>query len=103
MSRGLWHCPKEGDIEVAIKVLQPGASEDDKVKFLQEAAVMGQFFHPNVISLHGVVTLGEPVSAPICIFIIIIVNYIFIIQAMIIMEMMKNGDLRQNLISLRPM
>lgn len=32
------------------------------MKFLQEAAIMGQFSHPNIISLLGVVTLGEPVS-----------------------------------------
>ena len=29
---------------------------------LQEAAIMGQFHHPNIIKLHGVVTVGEPVS-----------------------------------------
>ena len=23
---------------------------------------MGQFFHPNIVRLHGVVTVGEPVS-----------------------------------------
>ena len=34
----------------------------DQVKFLQEAAIMGQFKHPNVIKLYGVVTVGEPVS-----------------------------------------
>ena len=32
------------------------------IKFLQEAAIMGQFHHPNIIKLHGVVTTGEPVS-----------------------------------------
>ena len=61
VNRGFWQCPR-GEVEVAIKLLQPGASDDDRVKFLQEAAIMGQFSHPNVISLHGVVTLGEPVS-----------------------------------------
>ena len=34
----------------------------DQVKFLQEAAIMGQFKHPNVIKLYGMVTVGEPVS-----------------------------------------
>ena len=47
--------------EVAIKQLS-GASEKDTVKFLKEAAIMGQFSHPNIISLLGVVTVGEPVS-----------------------------------------
>ena len=49
-------------MEVAVKTLQPLASENDKVKFLQEAAIMGQFLHPNVVKLFGVVTVGEPVS-----------------------------------------
>ena len=36
--------------------------EEEKVRFLQEAAIMGQFSHPNVVKLYGVVTVGEPVS-----------------------------------------
>ena len=49
-------------MNVAIKTLKDEASEVEKVKFLQEAAIMGQFHHTNIISLHGVVTLAEPVS-----------------------------------------
>ena len=49
-------------MDVAVKQLQPGASEEVKVKFLQEAAINGQFRHPNVVMLMGVVTVGEPVS-----------------------------------------
>ena len=49
-------------LDMAVKTLKPGASENDKVKFLQEAAIMGQFNHSNVIKTYGVVTLGEPVS-----------------------------------------
>ena len=47
---------------VAVKKLKENASESDHVMFLQEAAIMGQFWHPNVVALHGVVTVGEPVS-----------------------------------------
>ena len=47
---------------MAVKMLQPQSSEEDKVKFLQEAAIMGQFLHPNIVKLHGVVTVGQPVS-----------------------------------------
>ena len=55
-------------VELAVKTLKPGASEEDKVKFLQEAAIMGQFSHSNIITLYGVITLGEPVSiCPMCI------------------------------------
>ena len=61
VSKGVWQSPK-GPLEVAVKQLQPGASEDEKVKFLQEAAINGQFRHPNVVQLMGVVTVGEPVS-----------------------------------------
>ena len=50
-------------IEVAVKTLKEGAGEEDKVKFLQEAAIMGQFSHPNVVKLYGAVTEGEPVSS----------------------------------------
>lgn len=50
---------KDGPIPVAVKVLKRG---NDKVKFLQEAAIMGQFSHPNIVKLHGVVTVVEPVS-----------------------------------------
>ena len=49
-------------MEVAVKTLKPAAKEEDKVKFLQEAAIMGQFNHPNVVKLFGVITMGEPVS-----------------------------------------
>ena len=40
--------------EVAVKTLEDGGSEEDKIKFLQEAAIMGQFDHPNIIKLIGV-------------------------------------------------
>ena len=49
-------------MEVAVKALKPDAPEDEEVKFLQEAAIMGQFYHSNIVKLHGVVTLGKPVS-----------------------------------------
>ena len=47
---------------MAVKTLKEGSGEEDRVKFLQEAAIMGQFKHPNVVEMHGVVTSGEPVS-----------------------------------------
>lgn len=53
--------------------LQPGSSEKARVDFLTEASIMGQFEHPNVIFLQGVVTKSNPV--------------------MIITEYMENGSL----------
>ena len=61
VNKGLWQL-STGTMEVAVKTLKPNILEEDKIKFLQEAAIMGQFLHPNVVKLHGVVTVGEPVS-----------------------------------------
>ena len=61
--KGEWTAPGSKDkVDVAVKILKEGAGEQDKVKFLQEAAIMGQFSHPNVVKLYGVITEGEPVS-----------------------------------------
>ena len=57
-------------------------TEADKVRFLQEAAIMGQFRHTNIVRLYGVVTVHDPF--------------------MIVLEFMKKGDLRNHLKSLRP-
>ena len=61
VDQGMWQ-NLEGNVDVAIKTLKREASEIETVKFLQEAAIMGQFHHPNIVKLHGVVTVGEPVS-----------------------------------------
>ena len=53
--KGQWKKPNGDTINVAVKMLQDGASEQEKIKFLQEAAIMSQFNHSNVIKLHGVV------------------------------------------------
>ena len=51
-----------GAMDVAVKQLQPGASEEDNIRFLQEAAINGQFRYPNVVKLMGVVSEEGPVS-----------------------------------------
>lgn len=61
--QGEWVAPRsERRVEVAVKTLKEGASEQDKLKFLQEAVIIGQFSHPNIVKLYGMVTEGEPVS-----------------------------------------
>lgn len=45
--------------DVAIKALIPKSSNLDKIKLLQEAAIMGQFQHPNIVKLFGVVKKGN--------------------------------------------
>lgn len=61
------------DIPVAIKTLKAGASDKNRLDFLTEASIMGQFDDPNVIYLEGVVTKTNP--------------------NMIVMEFMENGAL----------
>ena len=61
------------DVVIAIKTLKSGASEKNRLEFLTEASIMGQFGHTNVISLVGVVTRTQP--------------------TMIITEFMTNGSL----------
>ena len=61
VNRGKWLTAVRGPVDVAIKTLQPSAKDTDRVKFLQEAAINGQFRHPNIVQLHGVVTVGDPV------------------------------------------
>ena len=45
---------------VAVKMLKQGATQGDKVAFLKEMAIMGQFAHPNIIRLFGYVTESDP-------------------------------------------
>lgn len=55
--------------DVALKSLNSqNASDSDRVKFLQEAVLMAQFKHPNIIMMYGVVSIGEPVSCHVSIF-----------------------------------
>uniref|UniRef100_A0AAR2LBV9 receptor protein-tyrosine kinase n=1 Tax=Pygocentrus nattereri TaxID=42514 RepID=A0AAR2LBV9_PYGNA len=72
--------PGKREILVAIKTLKSGYTEKQRRDFLSEASIMGQFDHPNIIHLEGVVTKSSPV--------------------MIITEFMENGSLdsflRQN-------
>ena len=62
VSKGIWREETGYILEVAIKSLKPNSDERDKVKFLQEAAIMAQFRHPNVVTLYGVVSSRGTVS-----------------------------------------
>ena len=101
VSKGRWQAAVEGPVDVAIKTLRPSANETDRVKFLQEAAINGQFRHPNIVQLHGVVTVGEPVRRKgVRAMWHIIFSFLFP-QIMIVLEYMPNGDLRDFLHSLK--
>ena len=60
VEKGVWK--GKGDLEVALKTLKAGYDDEDKVKFLQEAAIMAQFRHPNIVLFYGVVNDKELVS-----------------------------------------
>lgn len=73
MYKGRLKLPGKREIYVAIKTLKAGYSEKQRRDFLSEASIMGQFDHPNIIRLEGVVTKSRPV--------------------MIVTEFMENGAL----------
>ena len=56
--KGEWTSPAK-TLAVALKTLKSSASDEERVKLLQEAAIMGQFNHPHIVRLYGVVTLTE--------------------------------------------
>ncbi|KAK9402244.1 ephrin type-A receptor 3 [Crotalus adamanteus] len=70
---GRLRLPSKKEISVAIKTLKVGYTEKQRRDFLGEASIMGQFDHPNIIRLEGVVTKSKPV--------------------MIVTEYMENGSL----------
>ena len=59
--KAVWESPL-GETDVALKVLKEPGGDEDRINtaFLQEAAILGQFSHPNVLRLVGVVTLTVP-------------------------------------------
>ena len=57
--KGVWFKDSPA-VNVAVKTVK-NTTEQERVKLLQEAAIMGQFAHNNVVRLLGVVTVGEPV------------------------------------------
>ena len=68
------------NVEVGAKKLSTDSTDKDKLRFLQEAAIICQFDHKNVIKLYGVVT-EDPI--------------------MIVMEYMSYGNLRNYLNTLQ--
>ena len=47
---------------MAIKSMKDSGASEERIKFLQEAAIMKQFAHQNVVFMFGVVTKRYPVS-----------------------------------------
>ncbi|XP_065899435.1 uncharacterized protein [Dysidea avara] len=78
---GVWNHDDQVE-QVAVKMLNDGATEKDKIKLLKEAAIIEQFAHNNIVKLCGVVISEDPM--------------------MILLEYLSNGDLLSYLISIRP-
>ena len=57
--RGKLRIPGRPEMSVAIKTLKPGATDKNRLDFLTEASIMGQFDDPNVIFLEGVMTKSK--------------------------------------------
>ena len=57
--KGKLRIPGKLEMIVAIKTLKAGASDKNRLDFLTEASIMGQFDDPNVIYLEGVVTKSK--------------------------------------------
>nr|XP_030709936.1 ephrin type-A receptor 1 isoform X4 [Globicephala melas] len=71
--RGSLRTPSQGAKTVAIKTLKDTSPDGQWWNFLREATIMGQFSHPHILHLEGVVTKRKPI--------------------MIITEFMQNGAL----------
>ena len=85
--------------EVAVKSLADGSTKEKRVQSLQEAAIMGQFKHPNVTALHGVLLDCSPVrQGNQSYFAILVISYS---QCWYIVELMKKGDLIEYLLQIR--
>ena len=72
----------QGDLPCAIKTVNEKSSYRQRIEFLHEASAMKDFKTEHVIKLIGVVSQGQP--------------------ALVLMELMENGDLKNFLRSLRP-
>lgn len=65
MCSGRLKLPSKKEICVAIKTLKGGYTDKQRRDFLAEASIMGQFDHPNIIRLEGVVTRSKYTCGPV--------------------------------------
>jgi len=80
--RGIFNHPTNGEMPCAIKTVNEKSSYRERIQFLHEASTMKDFKTEHVIKLIGVVSQGQP--------------------ALVLMELMENGDLKNFLRELRP-
>eukprot|EP00057_Strongylocentrotus_purpuratus_P000758 XP_001182644.2 PREDICTED: leukocyte tyrosine kinase receptor [Strongylocentrotus purpuratus] len=81
--RGVYQPPhQKSEIDIAVKTLPEHCTEQDELDFLMEALIMGNFDHPNVVSLLGICFKEKP--------------------HFIVLEYMEGGELKQFLRDIRP-
>ena len=78
---GLWSNGSTDPAQVAVKTLNSQCSESDRVKFLREAAIMGQFEDNYIVRLFGIALEKQNI--------------------MIVLEYLSQGDLQDYLIDLK--
>ncbi len=59
--KAMWKAQNEKAQDVAVKIIST-ISVENRVKLLQEAAIMSQFAHPNIIRLFAVTLSEDSVS-----------------------------------------
>ncbi len=65
--KGVWRhavigCEDQVEEEVAVKTIEDVTSEEDRIKFLQEAAIMGQFNHRNIVKIMAIMITEDTVK-----------------------------------------
>ncbi|XP_065826092.1 ephrin type-A receptor 4a-like isoform X2 [Oscarella lobularis] len=80
VEKGIWNKDDGSSVVVAVKKLK-SETEENRIKFLREAAIMSQFKHNNVSKMYGVVLSGNPM--------------------MIVVEILPKGDLKEFLSTTR--
>jgi focal adhesion kinase 1 len=81
---GVWDTGTK-NIEIAVKRLNDNTDREYRVKFLQEAAIIGQFNHPHIIKLIGVIPEDKQLG----------------VTCAIITELMPGGDLQKHLLDIQ--
>lgn len=65
--KGVWSGHSGFKQHVAVKMLRADATASDRLRLLQEVAIMAQFRHPNLVALYGISDRNVGLSGPILI------------------------------------
>lgn len=96
VEQGKW-LTSDGEKEVAIKSLHRETGSGNRIKCLQEAAIMAQFHHPNIVLLHGII-IDEERNVREYSRVDMLIMF-FSLQISLIMEFLHGGDLNEILVN----